>query len=149
VRQDAGGVGTGEADIPFDSLDQSAVREVGGADEGSREPALSVKEPRFGVEAGPRRRRIVRDADLGAQLLQPVESLPLRSAHVGGGQHPETTAPSGEGLQRRFEQADSVDVDERAEEVDAVGRGELSQELLRKSWLAGLVHEQRAFGKRH
>ena len=66
-----------QPNVPFQTVKERGVREVGRADEGGGQSTLSLKEPRLRMELGDA--RVVRDPYLGAQLYESVEGLGLES----------------------------------------------------------------------
>ncbi len=116
------------------------MREVRGTNVGRREAALPVEEPGLGVEAGCP--RVVGDLHLGAKIGQEVDRAALGRADVGGGEDAQGPVLLEVALEGGFEQAEAVPLDERAQEVDAVGRRDLALEDGAEAGLAASVHEQ-------
>jgi len=110
------------------------VREVRGADVGGREAAFAVEVPRLGVEA--RGADLVGDLHVGPQVGQEVDGAALGGADVGGSDDAQGAAAVKVGAQRAFEDPEAVPLDEGAEQVDAIGGGDLGLKDLAEARLA-------------
>jgi hypothetical protein len=105
-----------------------------------------VEEPGLGVKA--RAPGVVGDLDLGAHLGERIEGATLGGADVGGGEDTQASGVAGEELaERLFDQAEAVPLEERAEEVNAIGRGELAADLWAHARVVGAVGEKLTDGE--
>lgn len=73
---------------------------------------------------------------MGAQVGQEVDGAALGGADVGGGDDAQGAAAVEMGAQRAFEDPEAVPFDEGAEQVDAIGGGDLGLEDLAEAGLA-------------
>ncbi len=128
--------------VPLQPVDQRRPREVAAADERRGVAGVAVEEPGLGVQAG--RAGLVADPDLGAVAAhQLVHGALLGRLHVGRGDHAERDAAGAQRVQLVGQHADAVPADERAQQVDAVGRAQLGPQLGTERRFLGRVGEQR------
>jgi hypothetical protein len=100
-----------------------------------------VEQPGLGVQAG--RAGLVADPDLRAVAAhQLVDGALLGRLHVGRGDDAERDAAVAQRRQLVGQHADAVPADERAQQVDAVGRPQLGPQLGAERRLLGRVGEQ-------
>jgi hypothetical protein len=131
---------TGHSHVPLEPADLRGVREIRRADVRRREAGAAVEQPRFGMQ--PRGARVIRDANLGAELMERVERARFRGARVRRGQHPQGPAPLAVTAERLEQWGDATPADEGHDQVDAVGGVDLGEELMADPRLARSVGEE-------
>jgi hypothetical protein len=134
-----------EADVPLEAGDEGRAGEVGRADVGRREAAVAVEEPGLRVQAGGV--GAVGDADFGALLDEVFDDAGLGDAAVGRGEGAELSAGLEVGVQAGAQLAVAVPEEEGADEVDAVGGGDLLLEGEADATLAPCVHVEGRLGE--
>ena len=129
-----------QTNVPLNAVQHGAVRQVGRSDIRRRVPGQSFEQPRLRVQ--PRRPRVVRDFDLGADRREPVERAALRGPGVHGGDDAERPARVAVCLERGTNDAETVPANEGAQQVDAVGRMNLPLDRHADRRLTAGVDEQ-------
>ncbi len=124
----------------------AALRQVRGADVRGGGAVVAAEQPCLRVQAGGP--RLVGDLDLGAQLGEPIEGPLVGGAHVGGRDDADPAASGDQLGDRGLDDAQAVPLDERAEQVDLVGRGHLVADLVADPRLVPAVDQERAGGER-
>ena len=118
------------ANVPFEPVGLSGMREVRRTHERRREPAGAMKDPRLGVQ--PRRVLVVRD--LHRRIRQRCQSLNrqrIRCTHVRRGQHAQrTSARVAVPLDFSAKLLKAAELDERAQKVNRVGAIEFTSQML-------------------
>ena len=105
-----------------------------------------MEEPCFGVQAGAT--GVVADLQAGAERGQRVEGPPFRSSNVGSGEDAKPARPAlQEAAERVLEHPEAGPLEERAEQVDAVGRGEFAAYLGADTHVVVSVDEEFAGGE--
>ena len=85
---------------------------------------------------------LIRDLQLRPHFEEPVDRFAFGGADVGGGDDAQLPAGAEIRVQRFFERPQSVPFDERDEEIDAIGGGDLPLNGLPDGRLAVRVDEQ-------
>jgi hypothetical protein len=101
---------------------------------------LPAEEPGLGVQAGGA--GLVADLDLGAAPHQLVDRPALGGADVGRGDDPERFSVTAVPVDGVDDQPEALPLDERAQQVDPVGGGDLGGELLVEGRLAAGVDKE-------
>lgn len=101
----------------------------------------------------PRHARLVRHLYFGAQLGEAVKCSPVGRSYVGSGDDAHPSPTPDERFDVLIENPDAVPLDERTQQVDAIGRGELLLNLDTNPRLISSVDEEstdreRDFGPR-
>ncbi len=92
---------------------------------------------------------VVRDTNLGAQARELVQRAPLRRAHVRCGDDPERAASLAQVRRERVANADIArPFHERAEQIDAIRRVELGDDLGADAVLARSIDQERRLRER-
>ncbi|GAB2964133.1 hypothetical protein GCM10027280_61320 [Micromonospora polyrhachis] len=128
-------------DVPFQSVHQGCLRQVGRAYVRRTGAAAPTEQPRLGVQPGGP--GLVGDLDLRTQLDESVQGSLVRSAQIRGGDHPQPTTPLDQVPDRLLHQAQTMPFDERAEQVRLIGGGELVTDLVPDAGLTFAVDQQR------
>ncbi len=137
----------GQPHVPLQPVHQRGARQVAAADEGGVEAGVAVEEPRLGMQ--PSRPRLVADLHLSAEPThERVDGSLLGGSHVRRGDDAERDAAAAQHVQLLLEDPQAVPAHERAEQVDAVGRGELRAQLGAERRLVPGVGDQRRRGQR-
>ncbi len=141
LAQQFGCGGRGDPHVPLHPVEHRRTRQVGRADVGRVEAGVAHEPPRLGVQPGAL--GLVADAHLRPVLVdQPVEGGPLGGAQVGAGDDAQLDATFAQRGQRLLQRPDAVPLDERAEQLDPVGRPQLGRDLAAHRGLAAGVGEQ-------
>jgi hypothetical protein len=77
-----------------------------------------------------------------SQVCQEIDGAALGGADVGGSDEAQGPAAVEVGAQRTFEDSEAVPLDEGAEQIDAIGRGNLGLEDLAEAGLAAGIDEE-------
>ncbi len=141
-----GRVRAGELDVPLQAVQQGRAAQVGRADVGRVVAAAAAEHPRLGVQAS--RLGLVVDLDLGPEVAdQAVQGGAVGRAHVRRREDPQRHTPLVTGQQLVLEYAQAVPLDERAQQVNSVGRGQLRAQLGTELGVGGGVGQQRRAGQ--
>lgn len=90
-----------------------------------------------------RARGVVGDAHLDAELAQVVERALVGGVHVDGSQHAERAGAAAHGRAEVVrDEAHARPLEERAEQIDAVGRGELALHLVADAHVVAAVEQE-------
>ena len=133
-------VTVGEADVPFQTINQRGAGQIGRADVAGVPSGVPAKEPGFGVEAGGA--CFVADLYLCPTAYELVNCPSLGSTYVGCGDDPEGTSGTAVLLDRIDEQTQALPLNERAKQINLVGRRKLRGEFLVQGWLAARVNQK-------
>jgi len=136
---------------PLQTFGEGRLGEVCRTDVRAAEAALAMEDVSLGVQSGAG--SVVADADLGVGKASEQFHRPrVGGAHVAGRQHTEPRAVSGRGgcqpAQVVDQQPQAAPLDERAEDIDAVGRCELFAELHAKRRVEARSGQQSGSGER-
>lgn len=89
--------------------------------------------------------RVVLDLHLSVEVPdEPVQGGSLGSPHIRRGDHSERDAILAQHSELVLEQAQSVPLDERHDDVNTVGTCQLRTDLMTNSWLTWRIGEQRS-----
>ncbi len=100
---------------------------------------MPVEEPCLGVEA--RRSVVIGDPHLGTETVQELDGLHLGSPHVRGREHAQRPPEGAVSLDERAELVETGELNEGAEEVDAIGARELAREVREHAIATGVGDE--------
>src|SRR5438045_1148816 len=117
---------------------------TGGTDEGCRESARPVKDPRLGVQ--PRGVLIVRNLhSCFWQRRHVLNRGCIRCAHVGGGQYAQRAAVRiAKSLELRTKLLEATELDERAQKIDRICAIEFASEVLQQPVACGIDDRARS-----
>ena len=146
LGDDIGVPGGREADVPLQTRNHGAVREIRRSDVGRGLPAGAIEDPRLGVEAGGG--LVVRDTNVGSGIGERLERFHLGAVRIRGGEETNSAAILEMAAKRRQHRVDAGEPDEGDQDVDAVRRRDLRDQLVQHTGLAGCVDEQRAVAQR-
>ena len=102
---------------------------------------------RLGVKPGPL--GVVGDPHLHVgEPSQPLHGRGIGRPHVGGGDESHRHLPVAQVLEGRYQQPQARPLDERNENINAIGGAHLGQQFMGQLWFLGRAGEETAFGQR-